>query len=884
MTPTPPHRWSALLRRALRGHAAREAILGDLHEDFVERHERLGRAAARRWYARQTIALAIDLRLHSTLLSGTATVSEFLTPRALLQDVGYAFRSLRRAPGFVVLTASIIGLGIGATAAVFSVLKPLALAPLPVGNPDELVWVALNDGDREDLSMVTSRTGNLRDFRELASSFDGLTGFNAFSGQGAYTLEVDGRVEQLAGYGVAHDFLRVLQVEPGLGRDFTDDEATWDGDRPIILTHGFWQQRFGSDPSVVGRTVTLNDRATEIAGVLPASFDFASVFVPARDVDFLTVFEISDMTNNWGNMLHMVGRLRPGVTPEAAQAELESIIAGLEAEQPDRWGLGAHVTPLNEMIAAPFRGALTLLAAAAAAVLLIVIVNASNMLLARAPGRVREVAVRKALGASRGRLIRQMLAESTLIALAGSTLGAAIAFGATRVVSSTAGIRVPLLDQVRVDGTVLAFSVAVAVLTGLVVGLVPALQVSEGEEATALRSGSRNASATRGARRLRESLVIAEIALASILLVAGGLLIRSFAEVTTVDLGFEPEGTVAWQLNPTGSYDTNEEWVAYFNTISNRVEQIPGVESVGMIDGLPLGRNRSWGLRIVGRETEDPMGFFTHVGDPGYFETMGIGLVAGRHLAEWDTPDAPQSIVVNESGAERYFGSAEAALGQQLDSWSGIWEIVGVVEDVLHVSPEAAAGTQVYFPMAQQSDWPSIEMIVRTRRPTPETAAAVIAAAAEIDPGMPMQEFFTMEERVARSVSARRFLLQILIAFGVSALILAGLGIYGVLAYGIAERRSEIGIRMALGATSGSVVGSVFSRTMTLTGVGIVLGIAGSLLATRLLQSLLYGVAPGDPLTFTAMIATLVTVAALAGSLPAVRAARMSGVRALRSE
>ncbi len=888
MTYHPPRIAVRWIERAFRNDPALPAVLGDLHEDFVRIARARGPRAAGRWYVAEALGLLTSRTLRSaiTALTGPSIMTEIFDLRGLKQDIAYAWRSIRRSPGFSLLTATVIGLGVGATTAVFSVVEPLLIAPLPFEEPGRLTWIALNDGSGESLSAVTSRTSNVRDFRAMAQSFEGITAFNAFSGQEAYTLEADGQSQRIVGYGVAGDFLDVLGVRPAVGRSFVEAEYTWDGPAAILLSHAFYQQRFGADPTVVGRTVSLNGTAVEVVGVLPAAFDFGSVFTPAEQVDFLRVWEISDRTDNWGNTVHMIGRLRPGVTPGAAQAELDAIVANLEAEQPDRWGLGAHITPLQEKISAPVRSGLYLLMAAAGTVLLIVCVNVSNMLLARTPGRAREIAVRKALGASRGRLLRQLMVESLAIAAVGSVAGAVLAWGATRLVAGTAGIRVPLLDQVGVDGVALAFAAGVSILTGLIVGLAPALQVSEGDEATVLRSGGRSASSSRGARRVRESLVIAEVALASVLLVAGGLMIRSFQAVMDVELGFDPEGAVAWQLNPSGGYETNEELVSFFSTVTDRVAALPGVEAVGLIDALPLGRNRSWGFRVVGQPDLDLAGIdlHPHIVDPGYLAAMRTPLRSGRYLTRDDVAGSAHALVINTSG-ERQLFDGQPAVGHYLQlGQDEPWEIVGVVDDVRHISPESEAGIQVYFTMSQMPDYGSMEMVVRSSLPVSGAVSSVRTALAEIDPNMPTQEFWTLSDSVARAVSARRFLLQVLGAFGGAALLLAGLGIYGVLAYSVAERRAEIGIRMALGASAATVLKSVIGRTLSLATVGIVLGLAVSLAVARLLASLLFQVGATDPVTLAGMAGTLLLVALAAGAVPALRAARLEGVRALRSE
>jgi predicted permease len=895
----PPPFARRLLERALRGDPAGPAILGDLHEDFVRVARARGPAAARRWYVRQALPLAAGrwsasrvgraAHLIRSVFLGDSDMTGPSWLRGFLQDGAYAARTLRRTPAFALFTAAVIGLGVGATTAVFSVLKPLVLAPLPFEDPGRLVWVAnAARPDATSLSAFTSRTSNLRDFRERARSFDGLTGYNAFFDQGAYTLTGTGEPERLVGAGVADDFLDVLGVAPALGRDFTPEEGVVGGPRAVLLSHGFWVRRFAADPSIVGRSITLNDAPVSVVGVLPASFDFTSVFSPGVTVDFLLPWPIADETDRQGNTTFMIGRLRPGVTAEAAQADLDAIVTALQEEQPRRWGLGAKVTPLQAHISGPFRPALLLLAAAAGTLLLIVCVNVSNLILSRAPGRAREVAVRKALGASRGRLVRQLVLETLGVSLAGAALGSVLAWGATRLVAGSAAIRIPLLDDVHVDASALLFAASVAVVTGLLVGLVPALQVAEGGEATVLRSGGRGASASRSARRMRETLVIAEVTLACVLLVAGGLLVRSFRAVLDVDLGFDPGHLVAWQLNPSLDFQSDLERTDFYAALRDRVAETPGVERVGLVDASPLGRNRTWGFRVADRpEAEDAPGFslFPHMIDPGYLPAMGIPLVAGRNFTRDDTEDSEPVVLINEEGARRAFPGEEAVGKRILQGGPDqVRTIVGVVKDVRHLSPEVDSGIEVYFPLTQVGDFGTLDMVVRSTLTDAGAAAAVSAVLRQVDPSMPTREFWTMESRVDRAVSARRFTLGILTAFGMAALLLAGLGIYGVLAHSVAERTPEIGIRMALGASAGGVVWSVLGRTLVLTSVGIAVGAVVSFGGRGLVGSLLYGVSATDPATFVGMGLVLLAVAGAAGAIPALRAARTTGVRALRAE
>jgi len=894
---TPPPFARRILERALRDDPAGPAILGDLLEDFAGEARRRGRAAARRWYVRQALPLALG-RWTRRRLGGLAhrTRSIFLGDtdmngpswlRSLLVDGAYAARTLRRSPAFAVFTAAVIGLGVGAATSVFSVLKPLVLAPLPFEDPGRLVWIAnAARPGATSLSAFTSRTSNLMDFRERAGSFEAITGYNAFFDQRAYTLTGTGEPERLVGAGVADDFLDVLGVEPLLGRSFTPQEGLVDGPPAVLLSHGFWVRRYAADPSIVGRAITLNEEPVTVVGVLPATFDFTSIFSPGVTVDFLLPWPIAPETDRQGNTTFMIGRLRPGASTASAQSELDAIVTALQEEQPRRWGLGAKVTPLQEHVAGPFRPALLLLAAAAATLLLIVCVNVSNLILSRAPGREREVAVRKALGASRWRLARQLVLETLGISLAGAALGTVLSWGVTRQVAGGAATRIPLLAGVRVDGGALVFAIGVAVATGLLVGLVPALRVAEGGEATVLRSGGRGASASRSARRMREGLVIVEVTLACLLVVAGGLLVRSFRAVLDVDLGFDPDHLVAWQLNPSVDFESDQARTDFYAALADRVAAVPGVTSVGFVDAAPLDRNRTWGFRVADLpEDEDAQGYslFPHLASPGYLPTLGVPLVAGRNFTRDDTGDSERVVLINETGARRAFGDARSAVGRRIENGRE-WTIVGVVKDVHHLSPELPSGTEVYFPWTQNADFGTLDMVVRSDLPDARVAAAVSTVLHDIDPSMPTREFWTMAARVDRVVSARRFTLSVLSAFGFAALVLAGLGIYGVLANNVAERKPEIGIRMALGASTGTVVWGVLGRTLALTGVGVVAGALLSIGGGKLVASMLFGVGVADPATFVGMGVILFAVAGLAGAVPALRAARTTGVRALRAE
>ncbi|MEJ2542005.1 MAG: ABC transporter permease [Gemmatimonadota bacterium] len=800
----------------------------------------------------------------------------------LVQDVRYALRALRRDLGFFLFAALIVGLGIGATTAVFRVMNPLMLKPLPFHHPEDLVWVA--NQRTGGMSMRTSRTSNLRDFRSMNESFEALTGYFAFFEYESYNLYGDGLPERLVGVGVAQDFLPTLGIDPLVGRNFVDEESVWDGRPAVILTHGFWTRRYAADPGMVGRSIVLNDEANEVVGVLPPDFDFSSIFTPGSEVDFLYPFPISDETDQWGNTLAMIGRLRPGATVQSAQAELDLIVDQLQEADPDRWGLDAAVSPLQEQISGSVRSAMLLLAAAAGAVMLIACANLSNLLLARGPSRQKEMAVRSALGASRHRLTRQLLFESLILALAGGAIGVAVAFGATGLVAGTSAVRIPMLHSVSVDGSTLVFSFAVALAAGLIIGVVPALQMASGREAAAMSDSSRGSSEGRRSAALREGLVVAEVALSCVLLVGGGLLLRSFSRVMDVNLGYEPAGAMSWRVDTPAPFEDLASANVYYDQLVANVMAVPGVEAVGLSDCLPLGRNRTWGIRaqgVVYDEGQNPS-VFPRIIDHRYLQAMEIPLLAGRYFTADDTDETRPVLVVNETAAREVFPEREALGGIILMAGQD-WEVVGIVGDVRHQALEQASGGEMYIPMTQ-SGWPTLEMVVRSSLP-PETLIPGVRRALEsTDPTLPTGDFHTLESVVDQAVSPRRFTLILLGSFAGTALLLAALGIYSVLSYTVSRRVPEIGIRMALGESGGQVLTRVVARTMTLAGIGIVIGGVGSYAASRLIASLLYGVEPTDSLTFGSMVAILLAVAALAGFLPARRASRTDPMAALRTE
>lgn len=800
---------------------------------------------------------------------------------AWLLDGRYALHAVRNDLRLFTFAVLIIGLGVGACTAVFSVIRPLMLRALPFEQADRLVWVA-NAGEG-GTSAVASRASTLRDLRTGNQSLDGLTGYFAFFAN--HNLVGRGEPRRLVGVGVARDFLDVLRIQPLIGRNFVEEEGRWGGPPAVILSHAFWTRQFGADPTVIGTVLSLDGESREVVGVLPPSFDFAATFAPHTRIDVLTPFPISDETDRWGNTLAIIGRLAPGATVASAQVDLDRVIAGLRADDPGRRGVGTRVTDMQAHIAGPFRGALLLLAAAAGAVMLIVCVNLSNLLLAKGARRDSEMAVRSALGAPRHRLVRQMLIESLLLSGGGALIGLLIAVGATYFVANAQGLDIPLLARMSVDGGALAFSTVLAVLVGLIMGLAPALRVSSGGEAAVFQGARRGMSASRGLGRVRDGLVIAEIALACVLMVVGGLLLRSFQQVLDVDLGFRPEEVASWQLSTTRTFDTVAEEAAFYNQIAENAQAIPGVQSVGLTDAVPLGRrNRTWSLRAPGLtyDGQSDLAALPLMIGSRYLETMQIPLLAGRHFTAADTLERGDVVILNETAAKAVF-HGEDPLGRTVMAGVRENEVIGIVADVRHQSLEGGSGVQMYMPITQVDSYPSLHMVVRSTLAADALARDVATAIGRVDPAMPTGDFRTLGSLVERSVSPRRFTLQLLVAFAGAALLLAALGVYGVLSYVVTERIPEIGIRMALGESGGGVLRRLVGRTVLLAAIGLAAGTAGSLAAARWIGSLLYGVVPFDPWTFVAVTAVLMLVAVLAGLLPALRASRIQAISVLRT-
>jgi len=800
---------------------------------------------------------------------------------SLLQDLRYTLRILRRDAGFAAFAILIAGLGIGASTTVFSVVNTLLLRPLPFKDPDRLVWIA--NHDTSGLSGQTTQVGHMLDLRERTRVFSAVAGYMAFYGVGDNLLSGSGDPERLSGVQVSDNFFDVLGVQPQLGRTFTADECKWEGPKAVLLSHALWVRRFNADPSIVGSSLTLNDDATTVVGVMPASFDFASVFAPGGHFDLYFPFPLSPETNRWGNTMALIGRLKPGVTVAQAQGDTRTVAAQLTREHAnDRNTFEGFVKPLADQVNGRMRLALWVLAGAVGVVMLIVCANLSNLLLARTAARQKEMAIRTALGAGRGRLIAQTLTEGIVLSCSGGIVGVAVAIAGTRALAGLDAVNVPLLASVHTDGTALGFTVVIAIVTGIVFGLAPAFNAPERALHDALKDASRGSSG--GRTWVRNVLVVSELAFACVLLVGAGLLLRSFVRVLDVDLGFRPAQAITLRVDADVSYDTREKQLAYIDEVLRRVRALPGVESAGITDALPLGKNRSWGVRAKGTvyERGRSVSAFVRVVSDGYPAAMGIPLKAGRDISDRDTRTSAQVIVINESMARAMWPGQDPIGKIVVGPCAPERTVVGVVGDVRHLALEQRSGSEMYIPLRQCGDLSSTDLVVRSAQATAPLVAAVRETLRPLAPNLPGTGVRTIQDLVDRSVSPRRLVVLLLGGFAVFALVLASLGIYGLISYSVSQRTQEIGIRMALGASARDVQLGIVAQTLALAAVGITVGVVASWLVARSLSGLLFGVTASDPVTFAAMLLVLVSVALIAGYLPARRASRIDPLVALR--
>jgi predicted permease len=846
-----------------------ESHMGAMIDDLTAQgfSEDEARAAARRKFGNMT-RQSEDAR--------STWIARWLTD--LAQDLRFSFRGMRRDAGFTAFTILIAGLGIGASSIVFSVVNAMLLRPLPFRDPGRLVWISNAD-------MYATQTEHYSDLRDLNRSFSDLAGWSGFYRAGDNELTGSGEPERITSVPVTGNLFALLGVEPVIGRSFTQEESRGRYVAPsaTVLSYSFWRRRFASDPGVVGRNLMLNNHPVTVVGVLPASFDFASIFAPGIPVDIFIPWPLADKRKPSGNTMKVIGRLKPGATVERAQAEFTLLGKQLESQHPERNSIVPELSPLSKHVSGRMRPALFVLVCAVGVVMLIVCANLSNLQLARLSRRHKEMTMRTALGAGRSRLLRQMLTESVALSCCGAVLGLVLAVAGTRALAHSHGFNLPLLESVRIDGSALMFTMIAAFGSGVVFGALPALRVTALSLLEGLQDSSRGSSGGRRHGWVRDGLVVSELAFACVLLVGAGLLIRSFVRVLDVNLGFQPERAAALRIDPSFRIASAAQQNSFIDDALNRARSVPGLLAAGITDVLPLRDDRSWGVSGVGQiypKGRMPESYIRVVSD-GYFEAAGIPLRMGRGFTERDRASTERVVVVNETLARTLWPGRNPL--NQMIATDGGRRVVGVVADVRHGALEETGGSEMYLPMRQTGDYAAMQLVVRTALPPDSLAAGIRTALRPIDPNLPVRDFVTFQDLVDKAVSPRRFLVLLLGGFAAFALILASLGIYAVISFSVSQRAQEIGIRMALGESAAHLQGRIVLRTLGLGALGLAAGLVGSRILARAMGSLLFGVTSSDPVTFLAMGALLIAVAAVAGYIPARRASRIDPMAALRA-
>jgi putative ABC transport system permease protein len=804
-------------------------------------------------------------------------------------DLVYAVRGLLKKPSFAIVAVLTLALGIGANSAIFTVVNGVLLRPLPYPSPDRLMMLWTYN-PRQGFDKDVNTYPNFDDWRRQSTSFDGMS---AYTGAG-FTLTQAGDPAQIRGAVVTPGFFETLGMPPALGRTFGAHEATAGGDRAAILSYRLWQTRFGGDAAVVGRSIVLNGVPHEILGVMPASFahpETAQVWTPlAPSERFAQV-----MQSRGSFWLQAVGRLKPGVERAKAQAEMDAIASTLERQYPNaNAGIGVRLVPMHEELVGDVRQPLLILLGAVGFVLLIACANVANLLLTRAASRQKELAIRAALGAGRRRLLRQMLTESLVLSVAGGAAGLVLAAWGIDTLQSLAPSNIPRLAGIHIDTSVILYTSLAALATGLLFGMAPALQSGVATAGEFLKEGGRAGSEGSRGRRLRSGLAVVEIAVALVLLIGAGLLVRSFVAMSKVDLGFDPHNILAMRVDlPDARYPQGAQVTAFYTELASRLKALPGVQSVGLGSSVLLGAlPQSAGLSVRGRPAQDPNVLNVPVPydsvTPDFFKTLRIPLLRGRLFTDADSPTAQRVVVVNESLVRRFFPEGDP-LGKQVTFGNPAnpqarWAtIVGVVGDTRRGGVDRAPWAELYYPLAQAPD-SAMYALVRT---SGDPAALMRSAQAEvwaIDRNQPIQSTRTVEAILATSQANRRFTTLMLAVFSLVALLLAAIGIYGVIAYSTAQRTQEIGVRMALGARRADVLRMVLKEGLMIGVAGLTLGIAAALVLTRFMSALLFGIGTRDPVTFVALPLGLLLVAVLATLVPAARAVRVNPIVALRAE
>ncbi|HMD37285.1 MAG TPA: ADOP family duplicated permease [Vicinamibacterales bacterium] len=873
----PPRLAHALLDRVLPDDDRGRAIRGDLLEEF--RREDDSRRAARRYWRH---ALSIAMHSHSARRPQPLQEQPSMI-ESILYDAKHAVRSYLKAPGFTLAVVATLGLGIGASTAIFSLVNNILIEPLPLPDPGRLVWI--NETGHNG-SFISTSWLNYLDWRARQHSFETL----ALSREEPLTLTDVDRARRIRARRVTGNFFQTLGVAPAFGRALTDDDDKANAAPVVLVTDGFWRTMLGTDPAVVGRILQLNEAAYTIVGVLPPRFEYLRPYDVFVSVGPMVATPYLKFRGNH-NGFYALGRLRPGVTVEAADKEMRALSADLEREYANtNSGVSSRAVLLQARYVADIRPTLLALFGAVGFLLLIACVNVANLLIARGAARRHEIAVRAALGGGRFRLVRQLLVESTVVSVLGGALGIAVGALLLQALVAAAPDGTPRIASVALDRAALLFALGAAVVCGIVFGAFPALQASGADGQQALIRG-RAAGSSAGSHRLRRGLIVVESALALMLLAGAGLMIRTVDELVRLDPGFRADHIVTTRINLAGQRWTPDRERVFYGEIVERVRAIPGVAGAALAFALPIDGSQWNSIFIVGdkpvpERAQLPSAAFTPVSD-GFFDTIGMRLLRGRTFTSADNEQSPIVIVVNESLAKRLW-PGEDAVGKRLkQGWpedQSPWrEVVGVVADVKYNGLISDTPLQVYMPLAQET-MRDIGIVARTSVDPASIVPSIESVVHQLDKDTPAFLSRTMDSMLSESIARQRMSRIVFVTFAVVALVLAAVGLYGVVAQGVAERTHEIGVRMALGAQQRSVVGLVVQQGFTMALIGAVIGVAGAIALSRWIEGLLFRVTATDPTTFAVVVGLLLAVGAAACLIPAWTAARVDPIQALRTE